>query len=615
MPVALGDGMFPSHVTHAFRPAILATIFLVTLASSAAAQSVTLAWNPNTESNLTGYVVEYGPQSGNPSSSMPVGNVTSQQITGLQAGVTYYFRVRAVNTAGQQSAPSNQVSYTPAGLPPPPPAPADDTDGDGLPNWWETQFGTNPASASGANGASGDPDGDGASNLTEYGQGAHPRGFHRRFFAEGAANGFFSTRLAIANPQTTQARVLLTFVDANGQPTQRFIQVAARSRYTVDTSLITELAGASFSTMLDSDQLIVLDRLMSWGGGYAAHAETSLSAAANRWFLAEGATHGAFDLFYLIQNPGATAADVQVRYLRPGGVAPVLKYYSIPARSRFTIWVDQEDAALAATDVSAEVISQNNVPIIVERSMYLNTPGQPFKGGHNSSGVTAPATSWFLAEGATGNFFSMFVLIANPSSQAAAVRATYLRDAGAPVVKTYTVPANSRFTVNVAFEDPELVSTATAVQVQSTNDVPIIVERTMWWPGASGAWTEGHNAFGTTSTGPRWLLAEGEEGGSRGTMTFVLVANTSTAAANVRVTLLFENGAEESSTLAVGAQSRSTVSIGSAFPNAAGRRFSVLVESLNPSAAGALVVERAIYSNTGADFWGVGSGAVATRLP
>ena len=33
------------------------------------------------------------------------------------------------------------------------------------------------------------------------------------------------------------------------------------------------------------------------------------------------------------------------------------------------------------------------------------------------------------------------------------------------------------------------------------------------------------------STGPRWALAEGEEGGARGTMTFVLVANNSTAMA------------------------------------------------------------------------------------
>ena len=68
-------------------------------------------WNANTESNLAGYIVQYGTQSGNPSTSIDVGNVTSRAVTGLTAGTTYYFRVVAYNTSGQQSAPSTQVTY------------------------------------------------------------------------------------------------------------------------------------------------------------------------------------------------------------------------------------------------------------------------------------------------------------------------------------------------------------------------------------------------------------------------------------------------------------------------------------------------------------------------
>ncbi len=79
----------------------------------AAAQSVTLAWNANTESDLAGYRVEYGTVSGDPSTTVDVGNVTQRQFTGLQPGVTYYFRVKAYNTANMVSAPSAEVSYTP----------------------------------------------------------------------------------------------------------------------------------------------------------------------------------------------------------------------------------------------------------------------------------------------------------------------------------------------------------------------------------------------------------------------------------------------------------------------------------------------------------------------
>ena len=47
--------------------------------------------------------------------------------------------------------------------------------------------------------------------------------------------------------------------------------------------------------------------------------------------------------------------------------------------------------------------------------MYSTAPGQPpFAAGHGGAGVTAPALKWFLAEGATGNFFDLYVLVGNP---------------------------------------------------------------------------------------------------------------------------------------------------------------------------------------------------------
>ena len=62
------------------------------------------------------------------------------------------------------------------------------------------------------------------------------------------------------------------------------------------------------------------------------------------------------------------------------------------------------------------------MPVLVERAMYLSSPTQLFAAGHESAAVAAPATEWFLAEGATGDFFDLFVLIANPQDTAAQVR-------------------------------------------------------------------------------------------------------------------------------------------------------------------------------------------------
>ena len=129
------------------------------------------------------------------------------------------------------------------------------------------------------------------------------------------------------------------------------------------------------------------------------------------------------------------------------------------------------------------VRSTNGVPVIVERAMYLSTPTQGFAAGHESAGVTAPSTQWFLAEGATGPYFDLFILIANPNSQQANVTARYLLPSGAVVTKTYDVAPNSRFNIWVDYEGAELANEAISTTVTSTNGVPIIVERAMWWPG------------------------------------------------------------------------------------------------------------------------------------
>ena len=492
--------------------------------------------------------------------------------------------------------------------------PTSDADGDGLPDVWETQYGLDPAVATGEQGGSGDPDLDGQTNLAEYTAGSHPRGFYRRYFAEGVSSIFFTTTLALANPNQTAAAMLLTFLLPDGSVARHPLAVAAHARATVDAHTVAAIANAAFSTTIESDIEFVADRTVSWdASGYGGHAETGIEAPSTTWYLAEGATHSGIDLFYLIQNPNPQVANVQVRYLLPKG-SPIIKTYDVPANARFNIWVDLEDARLSQTDVSAVVTSTNGVPVIVERSLYLAAGGLAFGAGHNSAGVTAPSTTWFLAEGATGDYLDMFVLIANPGSTVADVRGTYLLPSGKTIEKVYAVAGNSRFNIWVDLEDPELASTAVSATYVSANNVPIIVERTLWWPNlATTGWQEAHNAFGTTSTGTRWALAEGELGGERSIVTYVLVANTSTFEAMAHVTLLMEDGTTVSRDFPITARSRFNIDVGAEFPAAQGKRFGTIIESVGDTPA-QLVVERAMYWNAGGVVWAAGTDAVATRL-
>jgi hypothetical protein len=284
------------------------------------------------------------------------------------------------------------------------------------------------------------------------------------------------------------------------------------------------------------------------------------------------------------------------------------------------VWVKGVEG-LGATDVSASITS--DVAINVERAMYLDKPGQTFAAGHESAAVTAPSTHWFLAEGATGSFFDLYILVANPNTQAAAVTARFLLPDGSVIDRSYVIPGKSRYNIWVDGEGGALADTAVSTMVTSTNSVPVLVERSMWWPGPATTWVEAHNSAGVTATGTIWALAEGEQGGSREIDTYILIANTSAFDGTARVTLYFEDGTSTAQTFAVPANSRTNVPVGAPLGSggfgttAQGKRFGAVIESLVQVAQGVaadLVVERAMYSNAGGVVWAAGTNAVATRL-
>jgi hypothetical protein len=375
----------------------------------------------------------------------------------------------------------------------------------------------------------------------------------------------------------------------------------------------------------------VADRTVTWGsGGYGSHTETAVLQPATTWYLAEGATGGGFELLYLLQNSNSTEVQVDITYLLTAG-APLVKRYTVPAKGRLTIPVDNEEIPagsgqqpLASTDVSAKVQVVSGGPVIVERAMYFSVPGETFGAGHASAGVTEAEFQrghhWFFAEGATGPFFDTFLLLSNPGLTPAHVTATYLLGSGATHAKAYTLSPQSRFTIWLDEEEiPQDSGSKPLVNVEVsttlTSDVPIIAERSMWWP--QGQWYEAHNTAGATGSGTRWAVADGEVGGPRNAQTFLLVANVSDQPASIRVTLMTEAGQSLAWPMVSGhvipAHSRFTVPIDSVrFPTLVGtQRFGAIVDSLGGQA---IVVERSNYFNAGGVLWSAGGAALASRL-
>ena len=166
-------------------------------------------------------------------------------------------------------------------------------------------------------------------------------------------------------------------------------------------------------------------------------------------------------------------------------------------------------------------------------------------------------------------------------------------------------------TVDMENESPLLANVAASTTIVATQ--PIIVERSMYWPGTGAQWSEAHNSFGVTATGTKWGLAEGRSGTDKAFVTFILLANPNpTTAAQVRVSYLRPTGAPIVRTYTVNPNSRFNIDVNSRVPELANQSFGALIEVTNGVG---IVVERSLYNDALGQVWAAGTNALGTRLP
>ncbi|MEO5820049.1 MAG: DUF4394 domain-containing protein [Vicinamibacteraceae bacterium] len=424
--------------------------------------------------------------------------------------------------------------------------------------------------------------------------------------AEGSTGAFFDTDILLANPTTSAVPVTVIYQTELANVVAHSVTLAPQSRLTIAADANPALGATAFSSTVVSHLgiPIVVERTMRWDAtGYGMHTEKAASSLARTWFFAEG-SQGFYDTYFLLTNPTTVANAVQLRFLLENGTE-VVRDYPMLGESRLTVYAGEIPELVNQAFGTVATFAFAGA---AERAMYFGSP--LFSGGHESAGVTRTSTEWFLAEGATGSFFTTFVLLSNPNATPAAVTMTYLREGGGTVTRSKTVPAGTRLTINLGLEDPTLAATSVAARITST--VGIIAERAMYWPFSPVSWQEAHSAFGVTETALRWGLAEGRVGGPEAYQTFVLVANPGSTVANLTLTFLRTTGAPITKTATVPAGGRRTITTGPAsmVPELADESFGVVVASDQP-----VFAERALYANANGVFWAAGSAATATALP
>ncbi|MHB8896033.1 MAG: IPT/TIG domain-containing protein [Candidatus Geothermincolia bacterium] len=187
------------------------------------------------------------------------------------------------------------------------------------------------------------------------------------YLAEGSTGAGFETWVLVQNPNTTPAKVNLTYMTENGAVAGPEKTIGAKSRETFEVAQ-TVPGTWSVSTKVTSDQPVVAERAMYLDNRQKDATDSiGVSTLAKTWYLAEGCTLPGFESWVLVQNPNDTPAKVTFTYMTANG-AQRGPSETLAPNSRKTYNI--ADTVNLCDSVSTKVTSDSN--IAVERSMYGN---------------------------------------------------------------------------------------------------------------------------------------------------------------------------------------------------------------------------------------------------
>jgi hypothetical protein len=400
------------------------------------------------------------------------------------------------------------------------------------------------------------------------------------YLAEGCTGFGFEEWILIANPNSWSTHVIIDYmIEGEAMQTQE-LDIAPRTRMSIRVNSVIG-DGKNVSARVEGyhgDSLLV-ERAMYWNNKQGGHCASGVTSLSKQWYLAEGCTAGGFETWVLLQNPGDTAANINITYMNADGAkaGPAL---SLPAKSRTTVNV----ASTMGSDWNVSTKVDSDQPMIAERAMYWNNR----RGGHDATGVTSLSKQWYMAEGCTAGGFETWVLLQNPGDTAANVNITYMNADGAKAGPSLSLPARSRTTVNAG----TTMGSDWNVSTKVDSDQPVIAERAVYWNNTAAGKGGGHCETGVDHGKFRSFLAEGCTAG--GFETWVLLQNPGNMDATVYITYLTSKGAVERAPLVVPAGKR--VSINEVAD--VGETYDV---SCQATSTAPVVIERAVYWNSKAE--------------
>jgi murein DD-endopeptidase MepM/ murein hydrolase activator NlpD len=302
------------------------------------------------------------------------------------------------------------------------------------------------------------------------------------YFAEGNTTAGWNTLLAVLNPSASPVTLKISFLwslrGLNGfLPRSRSYTMPAHARSTI--VLNSAAPGQQFGMAITASATVVVERAEYLVQGPLRGGSAVMGAASPqaRWYFGAGSTAAGMMERLILANPSPGWVTARVSYLTTTGQV-ITQAVGIPGLNRVVVNVN---AAVKQATHATVIIA--NGPIVAERQDCFNNVNAA-QGSTTIMGASSAYASWYFARGTTAAGTTASLAIANPGSISTPVQIIYYQAHGAPIIKTYTLPADTRLSVNMTADAG--ASNTVGIAIYATT--PIVVEQATFFHanGASG---------------------------------------------------------------------------------------------------------------------------------
>ncbi len=304
------------------------------------------------------------------------------------------------------------------------------------------------------------------------------------YFAEGNTTYGWNTLLAVLNPSAQPVTLHVNFLWSRRAgsgllPGSRAFTLPARSRSTIVLNQYVPNGQFGLSISASQSILVEMPEYLAQSPMRGGSSVVGVTAPQARWYFGAGSTTAGTTERLVLANPNSGWVTAQVQYLTSNGQV-IRQTVGIPGQSRVEVNVN----AVVYQATHATVIIANG-PIVAERQDFFNNVSSVM-GSTTTMGASNDYMSWYFAHGTTASGTTDTLAIANPNPVATMVHVVYYQTHGAPIVKSYTLAANTRITVSMSADVG--INNTVGVAIYAT--APVVAEQTSLFNthGASGVY-------------------------------------------------------------------------------------------------------------------------------